>query len=152
MLVRAPCTAQGVCRLSYQSTGSRAALALLYLAEFQLDRRVAAKNRHRDLEPEARLIDLLNNTIEGREGTIRDTNLLTYLEGNRGLRLLEVVHGQETQKFVAAEVAHEAPLHQRTEKVGACLADPFANGEGAERTDTFTFPKRAQAAGVSTCP
>jgi len=23
-----------------------------------------------------------------------------------------------------------APLHRRTEKIGACLADPFANGEG----------------------
>jgi hypothetical protein len=22
------------------------------------------------------------------------------------------------------------PLHRRTEKIGACLADPFANGEG----------------------
>src|SRR5712675_2218402 len=86
---------------SYQSTGSRAALALLHLAEFQLDRRDAAKNQHRDVEPGALLIDLLNNAIEGREGTIRDTDLLTYLEGNRRLRPLEVVHGQETQKFVA---------------------------------------------------
>jgi hypothetical protein len=39
------------------------------------------------------------------------------------------------------------PLHRRTEKISACLADPFANGEGAERTDTFAIPKRAQAAG-----
>jgi protein-S-isoprenylcysteine O-methyltransferase Ste14 len=44
----------------------------------------------------------------------------------------------------------EAPLHRRTEKIGACLADPSANGEGAERSDTFTIPERAQAAGVST--
>jgi hypothetical protein len=36
-----------------------------------------------------------------------------------------------------------APLHRRTEKIGACLADPFANGEGAERTDTFAIPKGA---------
>jgi len=33
-----------------------------------------------------------------------------------------------------------APLHRRTEKIGACIADPFANGEGAEEIDTFTIP------------
>jgi hypothetical protein len=42
------------------------------------------------------------------------------------------------------------PLHRRTEKIGACLADPFANGEGAEEIDTFTIPDGGQAAGVST--
>jgi hypothetical protein len=46
----------------------------------------------------------------------------------------------------------KAPHHRRTEKIGACLADPFANGEGRSEFDTFTIPKRAQAAGVSTCP
>ena len=83
------------CRASNQST----ALALLDLAEFQFDRRAAAKNRHRDLEPGARLIDLLNNAIEGREWTIRHTDLLTYLEGNRGLGPLEIVHGQELRNL-----------------------------------------------------
>jgi hypothetical protein len=34
-----------------------------------------------------------------------------------------------------------APLHQRTEKIGACLADPFANGEGRIEYDTFTIPE-----------
>jgi len=43
-----------------------------------------------------------------------------------------------------------APLHWRTEKIGTCIADPFANGEGAEEIDTFTIPHGAQAAGVST--
>jgi len=33
-----------------------------------------------------------------------------------------------------------APLHRRTEKIGACVADPFANGEGVEEIDTFTIP------------
>jgi len=33
-----------------------------------------------------------------------------------------------------------APLHRRTEEIGACLADPFANGEGG-KDDTFTIPK-----------
>jgi hypothetical protein len=42
-----------------------------------------------------------------------------------------------------------APLHRRTEEIGACFADPFANGEG-EKIDTFTIPEGAQAAGVST--
>jgi hypothetical protein len=72
--------------LAPQFTGSRTALALLHLAEFQLDRRGAAENRHHDLQPGACFIDLLDNTIEGREGTIQDTDLLTYLEGNRRLR------------------------------------------------------------------
>jgi hypothetical protein len=45
-----------------------------------------------------------------------------------------------------------APLHRRTETIGACIADPFANGEGAEEIDTFTIPQRVQAAGVSTQP
>jgi len=43
--------------------------------------------------------------------------------------------------FRIAEIAHErGPLHRRTEKIGACVADPFANGEGAEEIDTFTVP------------
>jgi hypothetical protein len=25
--------------------------------------------------------------------------------------------------------------------IGACIADPFANGEGRERIDTFTIPE-----------
>jgi hypothetical protein len=43
-----------------------------------------------------------------------------------------------------------APLHQRTKKIGACIADPFANGEGPEEIDTLTIPDGGQAAGVST--
>src|SRR6516225_1103260 len=43
--------------------------------------------------------------------------------------------------FRVAEIAHEAPLHRRTEKIGACVADPFANGEGAEEIDTLTIPE-----------
>jgi hypothetical protein len=54
--------------------------------------------------------------------------------------------------FASRKSRIRAPFHWRTEKIGACLADPFANGEGAERTDTFTIPRRAQAAGVSTRP
>jgi hypothetical protein len=34
-----------------------------------------------------------------------------------------------------------APLHQRTEKIGACFADPFANYEEREKIDTFTIPE-----------
>jgi len=33
-----------------------------------------------------------------------------------------------------------APLHRRTEKIGACIADPSANGEGSEEIDTLTIP------------
>jgi len=45
-----------------------------------------------------------------------------------------------------------APLYRRTEKTGACVAGPFANGEGAKKIDTFTVPGGEQAAGVSTLP
>src|SRR5215472_5085238 len=51
--------------------------------------------------------------------------------------------------FASRKSRMRAPLHRRTEEIGACLADPFANGEGG-KIDTFTFPGRAQAAGVST--
>jgi hypothetical protein len=34
-------------------------------------------------------------------------------------------------------------------EVGACIADPFANGEGAEWKRYVHHPQRAQAAGVS---
>jgi hypothetical protein len=57
-----------------------ARLTRLLHPAFQLDQPGAAKNQHRDLEPGARVIGLLNNPIKGREGTIRDTDLLTYLE------------------------------------------------------------------------
>jgi hypothetical protein len=40
-----------------------------------------------------------------------------------------------------------ASLHGRTEKIGTCLADPFANGEGPEEIDTFTIPKKGAGGG-----
>src|SRR5258705_8196865 len=43
--------------------------------------------------------------------------------------------------FASRKSRMRAPLHRRTEEIGACLADPFANGEGGEETDTFTIPK-----------
>ncbi|HUN44139.1 MAG TPA: hypothetical protein VMU81_27925 [Acetobacteraceae bacterium] len=42
-----------------------------------------------------------------------------------------------------------APLHRRTEEIGACLADPFANGEGAKEIDTFTIPDGAGGGSIS---
>jgi hypothetical protein len=35
----------------------------------------------------------------------------------------------------------EAPLQRRTEKIGACVADPLAGGEGVDDIDTFTIPE-----------
>src|SRR5262245_23446766 len=35
--------------------------------------------------------------------------------------------------FASRKSRIRAPLHRRTEEIGACLADPFANGEGGER-------------------
>jgi hypothetical protein len=35
------------------------------------------------------------------------------------------------------------PLHRRTEKIGACLADPFANGEGRIQLIRSPSPKGA---------
>jgi hypothetical protein len=43
-----------------------------------------------------------------------------------------------------------APLIGERKRSGPAVADPFANGEGAEEIDTFTIPRGGQAAGVST--
>ena len=45
--------------------------------------------------------------------------------------------------FASRKSRMGSPLHRRTEKIGACVADPFANGEGAREIDTFTIPKGA---------
>src|SRR5262245_26424905 len=63
-----------------------AASYLLHLPEFQFDRRRPAENAHRDLDARARVVDLLDRTIEGRERAIRDPDLLADLEGHRRLR------------------------------------------------------------------
>src|SRR5262249_2385081 len=34
--------------------------------------------------------------------------------------------------FASRKSRIRAPLHRRTEEIGACLGDPFANGEGGE--------------------
>src|SRR5215475_13876595 len=65
---------------------SNGQLDLLHLPEFQLNRRRPAENAHRDLDARARIVDLLDGTIEGRERAIRDADLLTHLEGHRRLR------------------------------------------------------------------
>jgi hypothetical protein len=49
--------------------------------------------------------------------------------------------------FASRKSRMRAPLDRRTEKIGACVADPFANGEGAGRSDTFTIPKKGAGGG-----
>src|SRR6516164_3676276 len=51
--------------------------------------------------------------------------------------------------FASRKSRMTAPLHRRTEKTGACLADPFANGEGAKEIDTFTIPDGAGGGSIS---
>src|SRR5262245_52959202 len=41
--------------------------------------------------------------------------------------------------FASRKLRMTAPLHRRTEKIGACVADPFANDEAAEEIDKFTI-------------
>jgi hypothetical protein len=55
---------------------------------------------------------------------------------DNGLGLQRIAQGMR-HDFRIAEIA---PLYRRTEAIGAYLADPFANGEGAEKVDTFTIP------------
>src|SRR5262245_34059023 len=43
--------------------------------------------------------------------------------------------------FASRKSRMRAPHHRRTEEIGACLADPFANGEGRSEFDTFTIPE-----------
>src|SRR5262249_31577389 len=52
--------------------------------------------------------------------------------------------------FASRKSRMRAPLHRRMEKIGACVADPFANGEGAETKRIRSPSRRVQAAGVST--
>jgi hypothetical protein len=40
-----------------------------------------------------------------------------------------------------AKIAHEITSSSANGMIGACIADPFANGEGRERIDTFTVPE-----------
>jgi hypothetical protein len=55
---------------------------------------------------------------------------------------------QRTRHRLCVAEFRAAPLHRRTEKIGACIADPFANrGEGAEEIDTLTIPNGRRAAG-----
>src|SRR3954447_17009900 len=62
---------------------------LLHLPEFQLDRRRPAENAHRDLDARARVVDLLDSAVEGRERAVRDPDLLADLEGDRRLRPID---------------------------------------------------------------
>ena len=41
------------------------------------------------------------------------------------------------------ELRMRAPFHRRTETIGACIADSFANDEGAEELIRLLFPKGA---------
>src|SRR5467141_509180 len=75
-----------VIRYSLLTTRS---LQLLHLSEFQLDRRGAAENADRDLEPRAGVVDLLHGAVEGRERPVRDAHLLAHLERYRRLRPLD---------------------------------------------------------------
>src|SRR5215475_10124862 len=80
---------------------------LLDLSEFEFDPCYAAKNIHRDLEPGARLIDLLNNAIEGREGTIRDTDQVTLLEH------CEIGHGHLRQPDMSSSGTRAMLFHEQ---------------------------------------
>jgi hypothetical protein len=51
--------------------------------------------------------------------------------------------------FASRKSRMTAPLHWRTEKIAACLADPFDNGEGAKEIDTFTIPDGAGGGSIS---
>src|SRR6516164_1628895 len=48
--------------------------------------------------------------------------------------------------FASRKSRMRAPLHRRTEEIGACLADPFANGEGGERRYVH-HPKKGAGGG-----
>src|ERR1700730_518995 len=60
--------------------------------------------------------------------------------GFDGLRLQSIAQGMR-HGFRIAEIAHESTSSSANGKIGACLADPFANGEGRSEIDTFTIPE-----------
>src|SRR6478609_6694408 len=55
-------------------------LYLLDLGEFQLDRRRAAEDRHRDLHARTALVDFLDHAREGRDRAVGDGGVLADLE------------------------------------------------------------------------
>src|SRR3954462_13663501 len=61
-------------------------LDLLDLTEFQLDRRGATEDRHRDLHARACLVDFLDDTRERGERAIGHAYVLADLERHRRLR------------------------------------------------------------------
>src|SRR5262249_26361783 len=48
--------------------------------------------------------------------------------------------------FASRKSRMKAPLHRRTEEIGACLADPFANGEGGKKRYVH-HPKKGAGGG-----
>src|SRR3954466_6908085 len=69
----------------------RSVSGLLDLGVFELDRRRAAEDRHRDLEARTALVDLLDRAVEGRERSVGDADGLADLEGDRRLRAVDAL-------------------------------------------------------------
>src|ERR1019366_789994 len=61
------------------------ALDFFNLSIFQFHRRRTAEDGHRDLDPGAVLVDILDNAIEGCEGAVRDPHCLADFKSNRRL-------------------------------------------------------------------
>src|SRR5712692_3413326 len=81
---------------SLLATRSSPLSKLLHLPHLELHAGRPAEDRHRDLEPRAPVVDLLDHAVEGGERPFRDPHLLAHLEGDRGFRpldaLLHLVH------------------------------------------------------------
>src|SRR3954447_9086667 len=64
---------------------------LLDLRVFELDGRGATEDRDRHFQAGAVLVDLLDDAVEGGEGTVGDADLLADLEMDRRLRMLDAL-------------------------------------------------------------
>src|SRR6056297_2421092 len=87
------------------------------LCEFQFDRGLPAKDRHRHLQALIVLVDIFYHAVEILEGALVDLDLLTHLEvDERARAFLALLHAAENRLHFGVAHRHRAAL--RAEKAG----------------------------------
>ena len=100
----------------FERLGSRSAL-LADLGEFQLDRGLAAEDRHRHAQALVVVVDPLDHAVEALERTIVDLDALADLEvDERARRILGLLDAAEDRLDLGVAHRHRTPL--RTEEPG----------------------------------
>src|SRR5579871_1223694 len=90
---------------------------LLDLAEFEIDRRRPAEDRHRDLDPRTGLVDFLDHAVEGSERSVGDAHVFPDLEPDRRLGPLNPV-GDLSLDSIGLDIGDRHRLLVRAEEAG----------------------------------